>query len=145
MPRIETRAFAVSDLFVTLTLLAILASIALPAVSRSVRRYAAHGAARELRADLARARIRAILDGRTVSLVVEDRGYRVERSDGTVLSRRTLPTGVTISTTAHRSTIPFTSRGTSNLYSTTTVAVEDDPDARTYVVRVSPSGAWWEP
>lgn len=145
MPRIETRAFAVSDVFVTLAVLGILASIAAPAVSRAVRRYAAYGSVRELRADLAGARIHAILDGRTVSLVVEDRGYRVERSDGTVLSRTTLPAGVTISTTAHRSTIPFTSRGTSNLYSTTTVAVENDPDARAWVVRVSPSGAWWEP
>lgn len=145
MPRTGTRAFAIADVFVTLVVLAILATIASPAISRAVRRYAAYGAAREFRADLARARIRAILDGRTVSLVVEDGAYRAERSDDEVLLRRTLPKGVSISTTAYRGTIPFTSRGTSNLYSTTTIRVEDDPGARAWIVRVAPSGAWWEP
>lgn len=146
-PRARTPAFVASEVFVVLAVLAIVLLIAVPPISRAARRYEAYAASREFRFDLAWARVRAILDGETVSLVFDERSgsYRVEAADGTVLRRRRLHRGVALTTTAADGTIPFTARGTSNLYSTTTIAVADDPAGPRYVTRVSPSGAWRDP
>lgn len=146
-PRPRTPAFVATEVFVVLVVLAIVLLIAVPPISRAVRRYEAYAASRELRVDLAWARVRAILDGETVSLVFDEgsSSYRVEAADGTMLRRRQLHRGVALTTTAADRTIPFTARGTSNLYSTTTIAVADDPAGPRYVTRVSPSGTWSDP
>lgn len=131
------------DLLVALSVLAILVALAVPPLSRVERRAAAGVAARELRADLARARIRAILDGATTRVEIDTAAgrYRIVDGSGRRLLERVLPPGVVLRTTAHRQSIPFTARGTSNLYSTTSIGVPADPRARWHVVRVAPTGS----
>lgn len=135
--------FSLLDALVLLTVLGILVGIAAPSLARSQRRYAAFVAARTLRADVAHARLRAILDAATVRLVIDtvQASYRLERADSTVLRERALAPGLLLRTTAHRQEILFSARGTSNLYSTTWVAVDGDPGARWHGVRVIPTGA----
>lgn len=122
---------------------AILASVALRPVARWQRRAVAHATASTLRADLARARVLGVLRGETVTVVLDtiQDGWWGEAKDGTVLFERRLDPGLSLTSTAHRGRIPFTSRGTSNLYSTTWIGIPDDPDARWHGARVSPTGA----
>lgn len=131
------------DLLVALSVLAILVALAVPPLSRAERRAAAGMAARELRADLARTRIRAILDGSTAWVEIDTAAgrYQVVDGSGRRLLERVLPPGVVLKTTAHRQSIPFTARGTSNLYSTTSIGIPADPDARWHVLRVAPTGS----
>lgn len=121
----------------------ILGSVALRPVARWQRRAAVRATASTLRADLARARVEGVLRGETVTVVLDTiaDGWRAQGGDGTVLFERRLDSGLSLVTTAHRNRIPFTSRGTSNLYSTTWIAADDDPDSRWHGARVSPTGA----
>lgn len=137
------RAFTLVEVLSALVLLAILASAAVPLVSRAARRYASWSAGHELRSDLVLARTRAVLDGATVRVVMDTlrARYVVTAADGDTLRRRALATGLFLRTTAWRQEILFTSRGTSNLYSTTWVGVDGDPDARWHGARVAPTGA----
>jgi hypothetical protein len=48
---------------------------------------------------------------------------------------------VAIRTTANRQSIPFTARGTTDLYSTTWIGPAADPGGTWHGIRVSPSGA----
>lgn len=146
-------AFTLLEVLLLLIVLGILIGIAVPSLARSQRRYAALTAARTLRADIAHARLRAILDAATVRVVMDTaRGqYRLEadrleadRLEGAgrkVIRERRLAPGLTLRTSAHRQEILFSARGTSNLYSTTWVGVGRDPDARWHRVRVVPTGA----
>lgn len=135
--------FTLHDLLVAVTLVAILASASLAPVSTWHRRSSARAAAAWLRADLARARAQGVLLGETVTVVLDTAAgaWRAERSDGTAILGRGLPDGLTLASSAHLGRIPFTSRGTSNLYSTTWIGVADDPGTRWHGVRVSPTGA----
>lgn len=131
-----------------LVLLGIFVAAAAPSVARAQRRFAAGGAARELRADLARARVHAILTGQTVRVVLDTlgAGWRIEEGpgvaggDAAVVQRR-LPAGLILRTTASGQEILFTARGTSNLYSTAWIYPAADPDARWHRVQVAPTGA----
>jgi Tfp pilus assembly protein FimT len=151
-------AFTLLEVLLLLVVLGILIGIAVPSLARSQRRYAALTAARTLRADIAHARLRAILDAATVRVIMDTtRGqYRLEvdrleadrleadRLEGAgrkVIRERRLAPGLTLRTSAHRQEILFSARGTSNLYSTTWVGVGRDPDARWHRVRVVPTGA----
>lgn len=131
------------DLLVALTLLAIFASASLAPVATWHRRASVRASAAAFRADLARARVEGVLRGETVTVVLDTvaGAWRAERSDGTPLFGRALPAGLTLTSSAHRSRIPFTSRGTTDLYSTTWIGVADDPGAPWHGARVRPTGA----
>lgn len=137
------RAFTLVEVLSALVLLAILASVAAPNLTRAARRYAAWSAGHELRSDLVLARTRAVLDGATVRVVVDtvQGRYVVLAANGDTLRRRALAPRLLLRTTAWRQEILFTSRGTSSLYSTTWVGVAGDPDARWHGARVAPTGA----
>ena len=107
--------YAIVDVVIVLFVLGILLSAAAPDIGLANRRYAAIGAARQLRADLARIRMDAILRGSTVT--------------------------VAIRTSANRQSIPFTARGTTDLYSTTWIGPASDPEGKWHGIRVAPSGA----
>lgn len=136
-------AFTLHDVLIALTIAAILTSAFAPPLARWQRRAVARATASTLRVDLARARVHGVLRGETVTVILDtiQDGWRVEAGDGAVLLERRLGVGLSLVSTAHRGRIPFTSRGTSNLYSTTWIGVEDDPDARWHGARVSPTGA----
>lgn len=141
-PDRSRRAFAALDLFVALVVLAILLSLALPSLAGRERRAAADAAARRLRGDLARARAAAVLGGATVTVALDTTagGWTASTAGGDTLFTTRLRSDLALRTTAHRQAIPFTARGTSNLYSTTWVLVPADPDAPWRGTRVSPAG-----
>jgi len=130
------------ELLIGLAVLAILASAAAPSVARAARSYSAWSAGRELRADLALARSRAILDGGTARVLMDTLGpgYTIVGPAGEVLRRRILGSGLLLRTTATRQEVLFTARGTSSLYSTTWVGRADDAGARWHGARVAPTG-----
>jgi len=131
------------DALIVLCLLAVLLSAAIPDLARAQRRFAASAAARQLRADLAHVRMIAVLRGRTVTVAIDTvaGSYRAAEADGTTELVRRVPASVRIRTTAHRQSIPFTARGTTDLHSTTWIGPADDPDGRWHGIRVAPSGS----
>ena len=135
--------YALVDLLVVLFVLGVLLSAAVPDLGRANRRYAAIGAARQLRADLARVRMDAILGGRTVTVAIDTVSGEYQASDagGAVLFARRVPSSVAIRTSANRQSIPFTARGTTDLYSTTWIGPAADPEGKWHAIRVAPSGA----
>lgn len=140
---VRRRGFTLLEILILLVVAGILLSIAGPSLATSHRRYAVLVAVRTLKADIAQARVRAILDGATVRVVLDTLagGYQLEGAGPAPLRRRSLPPGLLLRTTAYRQEILFGPRGTSNLYSTTWIGVAGDPDARWHGVRVIPTGA----
>lgn len=135
------------DLLLVLFAFGVLLAAAVPDLGRANRRYAAVAAARQLRADLASIRMAAILDGRTVTVVIDTVAGRYEAvaGSGDTLLARGVPRSVKLRTTANRQSIPFTARGTTDLYSTTWVGPAEDPDGAWHAIRVAPSGALAKP
>ncbi len=135
--------YALVDVLVVLFVLGVLLSAAAPDLGRASRRYAAIGAARQLRADLARVRMDAILRGSTVTVAIDTVTGAWEASDagGELLLSHRVPGSVAVRTSANRQSIPFTSRGTTNLYSTTWIGPASDPEGKWHAIRVAPSGA----
>jgi Tfp pilus assembly protein FimT len=135
------------DLLLVLFALGVLLAVAVPDLGRAHRRYAAVAAARQLRADLAHVRMEAILRGRTVTVAIDTvaGSYFATLGSGDSLLSRRVPTSVRIRTTAHRQSIPFTARGTTDLYSTTWVGPAQDPGGAWHGIRVAPSGALAKP
>lgn len=135
--------YALVDVLIVLFVLGVLLSAAVPDLGRANRRYAAIGAARQLRADLARVRMDAILRGSTVTIAIDTVAGAYEASDagGAVLLTRRVPGSVAIRTSANRQSIPFTARGTTDLYSTTWIGPAADPEGKWHAIRVAPSGA----
>jgi Tfp pilus assembly protein FimT len=131
------------DVLLTLFVVGVLLSAVVPDLGRAQRRYAANAAARQLRADLAQARMEAILRGSTVTVAIDTiaGAYAATDASGAMLLEREVPAWVEIRTTAHRQTIPFTARGTTDLYSTTWLGPADDPEGTWHGIRVAPSGA----
>lgn len=131
------------DLLIVLFVGGVLLSAAAPDLGRASRRYAATGAARQLRADLARVRMDAILRGGTLTVAIDTVAGAYEARDGagTVLLARRVPESVALRTSANRQSIPFTARGTTNLYSTTWIGPGSDPEGKWHAIRVAPSGA----
>ena len=131
------------DVLIVLFVLGVLLSAAAPDLGRANRRYAALSAARQLRADLARVRMDAILRGSTVTVAIDTVAGTYEASDagGVVLLARRVPHSVIIRTSANRQSIPFTARGTADLYSTTWIGPAVDPEGKWHGIRVAPSGA----
>lgn len=136
-------AFTLHDVLVAVTIATILAGAFLRPLARWHLRSLARAAAATLRADLARGRVHGVLRGETVTVVLDTvaDAWRIEDGEGAVLFDRRLDSGLSLVSTAHEGRIPFTSRGTSNLYSTTWIVVTDDPDAPWRGARVSPTGA----
>ena len=144
MRRSRSRSgYALVDVLVVLFVLGVLLSAAAPDLGRANRRYAAMGAARQLRADLAHVRMDAILRGSTVTVAIDTVAgtYRASAAGGAVLLSRRVPGSVAIRTSANRQSIPFTARGTTDLYSTTWVGPAVDPEGKWHAIRVAPSGA----
>ena len=135
--------YALVDVLVVLFVLGVLLSAAAPDLGRASRRYAAIGAARQLRADLARVRMDAILHGSTVTVAIDTVTGAWEASDagGELLLSHRVPGSVAVRTSANRQSIPFTLRGTTNLYSTTWIGPASDPEGKWHAIRVAPSGA----
>ena len=135
------------DVLLVLFVLGVLLAAVVPDLGRAHRRYAAVAAARQLRADLAHARMEAILRGRTVTVVIDtvSGSYAVTEAGGDSLLSRAVPPSVRIRTTANRQSIPFTARGTTDLYSTTWIGPAEDPDGAWHGIRVAPSGAVAKP
>lgn len=131
------------DLLLVLFVGGVLLSAAAPDLGRASRRYAAMSAARQLRADLVRVRMDAILRGTTVTVAIDTVAGAYEARDGVgaVLMARRVPDSVAIRTSANRQSIPFTVRGTTNLYSTTWIGPAWDPEGKWHAIRVAPSGA----
>jgi Tfp pilus assembly protein FimT len=131
------------DVLVTLFVLGVLLASAVPDLAQAHRRWAARSAVRQLRTDLARARMEAVLRGRTVTVAIDTvaGAYGATDPDGGVVLARALPSSVRIRTTANRQAIPFTARGTADLYSTTWIGPADDPGGTWHGLRVAPSGA----
>lgn len=84
----------------------------------------------------------AVMSGKTTRVVLDTtRGrYSWFDADSALYRERPLPSGVLLRTTAHRQTVLFSPRGTSNLYSTTWLAADNDHTARWHRLRVSPTG-----
>lgn len=144
MRRPNARAgYALVDVLLVLFVLGVLLSAAVPDLGRASRRYAATGAARQLRADLARVRMDAVLRGSTVTVAIDTVAgtYQASVADGAVLLARRVPDSVAIRTSANRQSIPFTARGTTDLYSTTWIGPAWDPEGKWHGIRVAPSGA----
>lgn len=139
----ECAGYALVDILVVLFVLGVLLSAAAPDLGRATRRYAAIGAARQLRSDLAQVRMDAILRGSTVTVAIDTVVGAWEASDagGALLLSRRVPGSVAIRTSANRQSIPFTARGTTNLYSTTWIGPASDPEGKWHAIRVAPSGA----
>ncbi|HJU87273.1 MAG TPA: GspH/FimT family protein [Gemmatimonadota bacterium] len=131
------------DVLVVLFVLGVLLSVAVPDLGRAQRRYAGLTAARQLRADLARVRMDAILRGSTVTVAIDtvSGGWEASDAGGAVLLARRVPDSVAIRTSANRQSIPFTARGTTDLYSTTWIGPATDPEGKWHAIRVAPSGA----
>ena len=147
MRRPNARAgYALVDVLVVLFVLGVLLSAAVPDLGRASRRYAAIGAARQLRADLARVRMDAILRGSTVTVAIDtvSGAWEASDADGIILLSRQAPGSVAIRTSANRQSILFTARGTTDLYSTTWIGPASDPEGRWHAIRVAPScpGGW---
>lgn len=138
---------SLADVLLVLFVLGVLLSAAVPDLGRAHRRYAALTAARQLRADLARARMDAILRGTTVTVAIDTvaGGWAASDADGVPLLAGRLPSAVAIRTTANRQSIPFTARGTTDLYSTTWIGPAGDPEGGWHGIRVAPSGALYRP
>jgi len=138
---------SLADVLLVLFVLGVLLSTAVPDLGRAHRRYAALTAARQLRADLARARMDAILRGTTVTVAIDTvaGSWAASDADGAPLLAGRVPPAVAIRTTANRQSIPFTARGTTDLYSTTWIGPAGDPEGRWHGVRVAPSGALYRP
>lgn len=140
---IPQRGHTLVEVLLVLTFLSILLAAAMPDLGRAHRRYAALAAARQLRSDLAHVRTEAILRGRTVTVVIDTvaGSYDASEVGGGSLFSRQVPSSVLIRTTANRQTIPFTARGTTDLYSTTWIGPAEDPDGAWHGIRVAPSGS----
>lgn len=141
--RIRTAGLTLPELVLILILVGVLVLLVLPPIARSERRLAAYVAATRFRKDVSEARQRAILDARTVRVVIDTvaDAYSITDSAGDLLRSHTLARGLALHTTAYEQTILFSPRGTSNLYSTTSIFVVADPSARVHALRVTPSGA----
>jgi Tfp pilus assembly protein FimT len=144
---IPHRGHTLVEVLLVLTFLSILLAAAMPDLGRAHRRYAALAAARRLRADLVHVRTEAILRGRTVTVVIDtaEGSYDATEAGGDSLLSRQVPPSVRIRTTANRQSIPFTARGTTDLYSTTWIGPAEDPDGAWHGIRVAPSGAVAKP
>ena len=141
------RGHSLVDVVLVLFALGVLLSAAAPDLGRAHRRYAALTAARQFRADLARARMDAILRGVTVTVAIDTvaGSWAANDADGDPLVIGRVPSTVAIRTTAYRQSIPFTARGTTDLYSTTWIGPAGDPEGRWHGIRVAPSGALASP
>jgi prepilin-type N-terminal cleavage/methylation domain-containing protein len=135
--------YTLLELLVAVFIAGVLLAAAVPDLARAHRRYAANAAARQLRVDLARSRMDAILRGRTVTVAIDTLAgtWTATDVDGALLYFRAVPASLVVRTTANRQSIPFTARGTTDLYSTTWIGPADDPDGTWHGIRVSPSGA----
>lgn len=144
---VRTSGHSLVDVLLVLFVLGVLLAAAVPDLGRAHRRYAALATARQLRADLAHARMEAILRGRTVTVVIDTAtgSYGATDAGGASVLSRHVPPSVRILTTANRQTIPFTARGTTDLYSTTWVGPAEDPEGTWHGIRVAPSGALARP
>jgi len=131
------------DVLTALVILAILLSLSVPRLTEARARFALYAAGRGLVDDLAWTRTQAILEGRTLTVVIvpAEASYRVEDAAGVVLRERRLAPGLALTSTAHRGRILFTARGTSNLYSTTWIEAANHAAVRRRGVRVAPTGS----
>lgn len=137
------RGYTMVEILITLAVVGILMGTAFPTVWQAHQSYKRYAATRRLQVDLQRARSVAVQRAETVRVVIDTIGgrYRGERSDGVVIFDRRLNGSLALRTTAYRQTIPFTARGTANLYSTTWIVTADGQTTGSVRVRVSPVGA----
>lgn len=102
--------YSLIELLTTVTLLGLLLAIALPDWGGLISTYRLNAAARQLYADLQRAKMRAVMENTTFKIVssAADNSYSFQREDA-VLETKSLPAGIGFVADSARS---FTSRGT---------------------------------
>lgn len=108
--------FTLTELLVSMAIIAILAGIAIPNWSTLLPKYALNSAARQVQSELHKLKSRAVSENTGFRLVFSATGYSVERyASGSYQSAgesKTLPDGITLAG-ASDTTLGFTTRGTS--------------------------------
>jgi prepilin-type N-terminal cleavage/methylation domain-containing protein len=102
--------FSLLEILTAITLLGLLLAIALPDWGSLISTYRLNAAARQIHADLQRAKMRAVMENTTFKIVssAANNSYNFQRED-TVLETKPLPAGIGFVVDSARS---FTSRGT---------------------------------
>ncbi len=136
------RGFTLLEVLVALALVTILAAFSIPRWGTLLPTYRLRSAARQLRSDLSRIKMRAVSETARFRLVFLASKYSVERHDGTTYQPigedRSLPKGIDIRSTT-RSSLGFTPRGTATPGTGGTVKLCNSKDSGANVV-VSSTG-----
>jgi len=136
------RGFTLLEVLVALALVTILAAFSIPRWGTLLPTYRLRSAARQLRSDLSRIKMRAVSETARFRLVFLASKYTVERHDSTTYQPigedRSLPKGIDIRSTT-RSSLGFTPRGTATPGTGGTVKLCNSKDSGANVV-VSSTG-----
>jgi len=97
----DSRGFSAIEMVVTVAGMLTLAAIAVPVMREQLAVFELHGAARQVAADLSKARMRAVAENRRYRIAYSGGQYQLERDvDGTYEAQGAagvLPTGVSLS------------------------------------------------
>ncbi len=136
------RGFTLLEVLVALALVTILAAFSIPRWGTLLPTYRLRSAARQLRSNLSRIKMRAVSETARFRLVFLASKFSVERHDGTTYQPigedRSLPKGIDIRSTT-RSSLGFTPRGTATPGTGGTVKLCNSKDSGANVV-VSSTG-----
>ena len=108
--------FTLAEILVAMTIMSILAAIAIPNWSTLLPTYALNSAARQVQSELHKSKSRAVAENTNFRLVFSTTSYSIQRFSGgsyqSTGESKPLPVGITLAGTSD-TTLGFTSRGTS--------------------------------